>query len=161
VEPILVPEVLHEDGSRTILSMNKTEYERRHEMIKRVFLVSVFFLLIVGIACAQEDSKPPRVVSTVPENGSQDVDPSIKEISVTFNEEMTDGNWSWVYEDQGTFPQIIGQAYYSDNNTKNILPVKLEPNKAYVIWINSADYKNFKNKKGIPAVPFKFTFKTK
>ena len=129
-------------------------------MIKKVFFIAAFVLIIFGIAYAQEDSKPPRVVSTFPENGSKDVDPSIKEISVTFNEEMMDGNWSWVYEDKSTFPQIIGQAYYNDNNTTNTLPVKLEPNKEYIIWINSADYKNFKNRKGISAVPFRFTFKT-
>ncbi len=130
-------------------------------MIKKSFLVSALILIIFGIACAQEDSKPPRVVSTFPQNESKNVDPSIKEISVTFNEEMMDGNWSWVYEDKSKFPQIVGQAYYNDNNTKNTLPVKLEPNKEYVIWINSTEYKNFKNKNGIPAVPFKFTFKTK
>ena len=130
-------------------------------MIKKAFFIFTLILIIIGIACAQQDTKPPRVVSTFPKNGSQDVDPSIKEISVTFNEGMMDGNWSWVYEDKNTFPQMVGQAYYTDNNKKNILPVKLDPNKEYVIWINSADYQNFKNKNGIPAVPFRFTFKTK
>ena len=130
-------------------------------MIKRALFALAFILVMFGIACAQEGAKPPRVVSTFPENGSQDVDPSIKEISVIFNEEMMDGNWSWVYEDKDSFPQIIGQAYYTDNNTKNILPVKLEPDKEYVIWINSVEYQNFKNKNGTPAVPFRFTFKTK
>ena len=130
-------------------------------MVKKVFLVFVLILIVTGLACAQGDSKPPRVVSTFPQNGSQDVDPSIKEITVTFNEEMMDGNWSWAYDDKNKFPQIIGQAYYTDNNTKNILPVKLEANKEYIIWINSADWQNFKNKNGVPAVPFRFTFKTK
>jgi len=41
------------------------------------------------------------------------------------------------------------------------LPVKLEPNKEYVIWINTSNLKNFKDKSGNPALPFKFTFKTK
>jgi hypothetical protein len=135
--------------------------KRRTAMIKKAFLVFTFILIIFGVACAQEDTKPPRVVSTFPQNGSQDVDPSIKEISVTFNEEMMDGNWSWAYDDINKFPQIVGQAYYNDNNTKNIVPVKLEPNKEYVIWINSTSYQNFKNKKGTPVVPFRFTFKTK
>ena len=130
-------------------------------MIKKAFFIFTLILIIIGIACAQQDTKPPRVVSTFPKNGSQDVDPSIKEISVTFNEGMMDGNWSWAYDDQNKFPQIVGQAYYTDNNTKNILPVKLEPNKEYVIWINSTSYQNFKNKKGTPAVPFRFTFKTR
>jgi hypothetical protein len=130
-------------------------------MVKKASLVLALILITFGIACAQEDSKPPRVVSTFPQNGSQDVDPSIKEISVTFNEEMMDGNWSWAYDDIDKFPQMVGQAYYTENNTKNILPVKLEPNKEYVIWINSANYQNFKNTNGTPAIPFRFTFKTK
>jgi hypothetical protein len=130
-------------------------------MVKKVSLVLALILITFGIACAQEEAKPPRVVSTFPQNGSQDVDPSIKEISVTFNEEMMEGNWSWAYDDKDKFPQVVGQAYYTDNNTKNILPVKLEPNKEYVIWINSTSYQNFKNKNGTPAVPFRFTFKTK
>jgi hypothetical protein len=139
----------------------RREKERRTAMVKRAPFVVALILIIFGIACAQEDSKPPRVVSTVPQNGSQNVAPSLNEISVTFNEEMMDGNWSWVYEDINTFPQIVGQAYYTENNTKNIVPVKLEPNKEYVIWINSSTYQNIKNKKGVPAVPFRFTFKTK
>jgi len=92
---------------------------------------------------------------------SKNVDPSLSEISVTFNEEMMDQSWSWAYEDKNKFPQITGQAYYSRNNTTNILPVKLEPNKEYVIWINTSNLKNFKDKSGNPALPFKFTFKTK
>ena len=91
------------------------------------------------LARAEKDEKPPRVVSTVPENGSQDVDPSLGEMSVTFDEEMIDGNWSWAYEDENRFPQIVGQAFYDEGNKINRLSVKLEPNKEYVIWIDHAD----------------------
>ena len=123
----------------------------------------VFLLMATGVvpAYGEDDRRPPRVVSTFPQNGSVEVDPSLNEISVAFNEEMRDGNWSWVYEDKSTFPQIVGQAYYTDGMTKNVLPVKLEPNKEYVIWINSAKYKNFKDISGNSAFPFKFTFKTR
>ena len=130
-------------------------------MTKSAFLFIVILLLSFGIACGEKDSTAPRVISTLPLNGSQDVDPTLNEISVTFNEEMMDGNWSWVYEDKDTFPRITGQTYYIENNTVNILPVKLEPNKEYVIWINSAQFKNFKDKSGNPAHPFRFTFRTK
>ncbi len=72
----------------------------------------VFVLILIGftVACAEEDSTLPRVVSTFPLNMSQDIDPSIKDISVTFNEEMMDVNWSWAYEDKSQFPQMTGQA---------------------------------------------------
>ncbi|MDY6989728.1 MAG: Ig-like domain-containing protein [Thermodesulfobacteriota bacterium] len=130
-------------------------------MKKGAFLVFLLMVTNVVVAGGEQDSRPPRVVSTFPQNGSIDVDPSLNEISVTFNEAMRDGNWSWVYEDKNTFPQIVGQAYYNEDMTKNVLPVKLEPNKEYVIWINSQKFNNFKDKSGNPAFPFKFTFKTR
>lgn len=129
--------------------------------MKRTALLVVCLCLIVSVAaCSEKDSQPPRVVGTTPTNGSQDVDPALTEISVTFNEEMKDQSWSWAYEDKTKFPRMTGQPYYTDNNTKNMLPVKLEPDKEYVIWINTSKFKNFKDKTGNPALPFKFTFKT-
>ncbi|MGK7873750.1 MAG: Ig-like domain-containing protein [Xenococcaceae cyanobacterium] len=130
------------------------------EMFRKTLLVLTLVLMTFGVACAKKDTTPPRVVKTFPQNESQEVDPSLEEIAVVFNEEMMDQNWSWAYEDKNKFPQITGQAYYTENNTKNILPVKLEPNKEYVIWINTSQFKNFKDKSGNSAVPFKFTFKT-
>jgi hypothetical protein len=130
-------------------------------MTRKVILILLITVLNISVTCAEKDNKAPHVISTFPLNESENVDPSIKEISVTFNEEMMDGNWSWAYEDKGKFPQIAGQAYYTENNTKNVLPVRLEPGKEYIIWINSANYKNFKDKSGNPAFPFKFTFKTR
>ena len=131
-------------------------------MIRNPFIIVCMVLLLnVLITCAQKDTEAPRVVSTFPVNMAQDVDPSMTEISVTFNEEMTDGNWSWAYDDEDKFPQTTGQAYYTDTYTKNVLPVKLEANKEYVIWINSSSFKNFKDKSGNSSLPFRFTFKTK
>jgi hypothetical protein len=118
-------------------------------------------VLNLFMACERKDSKAPRVINTFPLNESQSVDPALNEISVTFNEEMMDENWSWAYSDKSEFPQIVGQAYYTENNTKNVLPVRLESNKEYIIWINSEKHKNFKDKSGNSSVPFKFTFKTR
>ena len=129
-------------------------------MKKETLILFLSTVVLFSAACGDNDSTPPRVVSTFPQNGSVDVDPSLNEISVAFNEKMRDGNWSWVYEDENTFPQIVGQAYYDENMTRNVLPVQLEPNKKYVIWINSANFNNFKDKSGNPAYPFKFTFQT-
>lgn len=130
-------------------------------MSRNGFFVLMVIVLILGLGCGKKETTIPRVVSTFPVNGERAVDPSIKEISVTFNEEMTDGNWSWAYDDKTKFPQVTGQAYYTDNYTRNVIPVKLEPNKEYVIWINSAKFNNFKDKSGNSAVPFKLTFKTR
>ena len=126
---------------------------------------AVILLVVLGIVCgcskkATEDTEPPQVVTTNPVNGSVDVDPSLTEISVTFNEEMMDA-CSWCMENKESFPQINGTPSYTDGNTKNIVPVKLESGKEYVIWINTSQYTNFKDKAGNSTVPYKLTFKTK
>ena len=127
----------------------------------RLFYFSIVLAIVIGfISCTGKDSKAPSVIATFPPNGSIDVDASIKEISVTFDEEMMDENWSWAYANKDQFPEMSGQPYYTEKFTKNILPVKLESNKEYEIWINSEKYKNFKDKAGNPAIPFMFVFKT-
>ncbi len=118
-------------------------------------------IVTVTLSCAEKDTSAPNVIATFPPNDSTDVDPSITEISVTFNEEMQDGNWSWAYTDKNRFPEMSGDPKYSEHNTKNTLPVKLEPNKEYEIWINSQKFSNFKDKSGNSAVPFKLVFKTR
>lgn len=130
-------------------------------MIQKVLFVLMMVLTIISVGCSEKETEAPRVVDTFPPNGSQDVDPSINEISVTFNEEMMDQSWSWAYTNKNEFPEMTEQPYYTESYTKNVLPVKLEPNKEYVIWLNSQKFKNFKDKSGNPLVPFKFTFKTK
>ena len=107
------------------------------------------------------DTEAPTVVSTTPPDGSQDVSPDITEISVTFSEAMMDKSWSWAYEQQDKFPQITGNPNYDASFTTNTLPVELEPNKEYEIWINTSQFKNFTDKVGNPATPYKLMFWTK
>jgi hypothetical protein len=124
--------------------------------------IAVFgFMTPGGSLFTVKDSQPPRVIRTSPVNQSWSVDPSLMEISVTFNEEMRDQSWSWAYKDKNLFPQVVGQAFYTDNNTTNVLPVKLEPNKHYEVWVNTLKYNNFKDLKGNSAAPFRFEFKTR
>jgi len=128
--------------------------------MKLVSLFLVSFLLNSSLVLAQ-DNNAAHVINTYPANGSTNVDPLLKEISVTFNKTMTDKSWSWVYANKKQFPAITGKAYYTKKLTKNHLPVKLESGKTYIIWINSKKFLNFKDKSGKPAKPFKLTFTTK
>ncbi len=116
-------------------------------------------MVSVVLSCTT-DNVPPKVISTVPANGDQSVDPSLSTLSVTFSEPMMDGNWSWAYTTKETFPETTGQPIYEDNHTKNVLPVRLAPNKEYEIWINSRRFHNFKDKAGNPSEPYKLVFKT-
>ena len=130
-------------------------------MIKLFRTILILTIVFSPLACTEKDSQAPNVVATYPSSGNIDVDPSINEISVTFDEEMMDGNWSWAYTDKNQFPSMTSDPYYTDNLTKNILPVKLEANKEYEIWINSQKFGNFKDKSGNSAAPFRLAFKTK
>jgi RNA polymerase sigma-70 factor (ECF subfamily) len=56
---------------------------------------------------------------------------------------------------------MTGKPRYLDDKKTCVLPVKLEPGKAYAIWINSAKFNSFRNKKHQPAVPYLLKFQTK
>jgi hypothetical protein len=132
-------------------------------MIKTSLLVILFFAAICPchpVEGAETGSLSPKVIATNPGNGDRDVDPSLSKVTVTFNKPMLDKSWSWSYEDKNSFPQTAGQPSYTDNGTTCVLPVKLEPGKRYVIWINTAKFKNFKDRNGNPAEPYKLVFTT-
>lgn len=129
-------------------------------MKRKIFISFIFSLSLLFIGCSQ-NSTVPKVINAFPQNGSQNVDPSVREIWVQFDKPMMDKSWSWAYTEKDKFPQLSGDPYYSEENTKNTLPVLLEANHEYDIWINTETLKNFKDKTGISAEPFELKFKTR
>ncbi len=117
--------------------------------------------LVVFAGCGSKEATTPHVIKTIPENGAQDVDPSLSEISVTFSEPMLDKSWSWCMESRETFPKASGNPQYSSDLTTCSVGVALESGKEYTIWFNRAENVNFKSKSGTPSTPYKLTFKTK
>ena len=130
--------------------------------MKRIYrILMVLAITTIFVSCTESDSVAPNVIETFPVTGSTDVDPSITEISVTFDEPMMDGTWSWAYSNKNMFPEMNGQPYYQPGLTKNVLPVKLESNKEYEVWINTGQFRNFKDQSGNSAIPFRLVFKTR
>lgn len=41
------------------------------------------------------------------------------------------------------------------------MKVRLDPGKTHARWLNSENFKNFKDKSGLPAVPYLLAFQTK
>ncbi len=146
-------------------AVHHLHYKEGEEMMvkKHPVLILVFLAFILWIPSVEgvDNKTAPKVVGSNPGNGSINVDPQLAKITVTFSKSMLDKSWSWSYEDKGSFPQVAGDPYYTDNGTTCVLPVKLEPNKRYVIWINTARLKNFKDLNGNPAEPYKLTFATR
>ena len=105
---------------------------------------------------------PPVVVKTVPQAGDLKVDPAVKAIKVTFSKAMlTKNNWSWVKVSPDTLPQITGNCYYLKDQRTCVLPVKLEPNKTYALWINKGQFNYFKDKSMNSALPYLLIFSTR
>ena len=133
--------------------------------MKATVAVVASLLWAVGMARAQEvsvKSLPASIIRTVPESGDTKVDASTTtQIKVTFSKEMRDGSWSWSQISDETFPQMAGTPRYLDDKRTCVVDVKLQPNKTYVIWLNSEKYRNFKDATGKPAVPYLLVFQTK
>jgi len=101
----------------------------------------------------------PKVVRTVPDAGSRDVDPGLALITVEFNVPMADGSWSWVGGGE-SFPGVEGKRPYFETEYIAVLPVRLEPSHDYRLSINSSKHTNFTSREGEPAAPYVFEFTT-
>jgi RNA polymerase sigma-70 factor (ECF subfamily) len=105
---------------------------------------------------------PPVVVRTVPQAGDTRVDAAkVTEIRATFSKEMADKSWSWAQISEESFPKITGDIRYDKDRRTCVLPVKLQPGKTYVLWLNSEKFDNFKDKDGHAAVPYLLVFQTR
>jgi beta-lactamase regulating signal transducer with metallopeptidase domain len=112
-----------------------------------------------SITATEDAAAPPRIIATSPKIGSKDVDPALKEITVTFDRDMG-GGMSWTGGGPG-FPQSPqgAKAHWRDKRIC-VLPVKLQPGHYYRVGINSPSYQNFRSANDIAATPTAITFKT-
>ncbi len=101
----------------------------------------------------------PHVIALEPSNGATRVDAaSVAVLRATFDRPM-EGSWSWVREG-GDFPETTGSAYFEEDGRTAALPVRLEPGRTYVVWLNSSRYQLFRDASGTPAPPLRWTFST-
>jgi RNA polymerase sigma-70 factor (ECF subfamily) len=112
-----------------------------------------------GLSSAQAGQGAPQIVSTSPSHGASDVDPGVKEITVTFDQDMS-GGMSWTGGGPEFPPTPEGkQARWRDKRTC-VLPVKLQAGHHYRVGINSVSYRNFQNEAGVPALTSSIYFTT-
>jgi len=102
----------------------------------------------------------PTVVSIKQfNNNSQQVNPTIKEITIEFSEALNGFNTGIDYGDLGSdgFPKNdVTKRYWAKDNKSWTIPVTLEANKKYQLLLTS----NFRSKKGIPLKPYLIEFET-
>jgi RNA polymerase sigma-70 factor (ECF subfamily) len=110
-------------------------------------------------------SSRPVVVKTVPAAGATDVDPNLKEITVTFSKDMMDRNWSVCQttppENFPEDPPSGAKMHYMPDKRTCVMPVKLQPGRTYVLWFNRGNYMAFKDTAGKSSWPYELVFETK
>jgi RNA polymerase sigma-70 factor (ECF subfamily) len=102
---------------------------------------------------------PPRVVLLEPPNGATEIDPALAVLRATFDRPM-EASWSWVTE-RSNFPETTGDAYFEPDARTAAMPVRLEPGRTYVVWLNSEQYQLFRDQQGIAAPPLRWVFSTR
>jgi len=148
---------------------NKNQMKERISMIAKFrktsrmpALAGVLFigLGLVTLTDAQTGGKPsaqgaaggqaPNIVATSPAIGATDVDPGLKEITVTFDQDMGAG-YSWTGGGPDYPPTPEGQKAQWRDKRICVLPVKLEAGHYYRVGINSSSYRNFRSAAGVSA----------
>ncbi len=102
----------------------------------------------------------PRIVSLLPPNGAQDVDPDLQAIVVTFDRPMKDGQWA-VMRLSDKFPEKGGEVFYDETKKVFTIPVKLKPDTEYELGLNAEGVYAFASEDGDPLYPVVIRFKTK
>ena len=113
----------------------------------------------VGPAEAKVAAGPPRVAKAIPDDGATDVDPKMRELRVTFDQDMRPGGYS-IVGGGPTFPAgPEARTRWLDARTI-MMPLKMEPNRDYQLSINTERFQNFRNTEGQPAEPYPIRFRT-
>jgi len=117
-------------------------------------------VLMAGALSWAAAQQAPKIVSTTPAIGATDVDPGLKEITVTFDQDMG-GGMSWT----GGGPEFPNspsgaRARWVDKRTC-ALPVALQPGHQYRVGINAPSFRNFRSQAGVSAEPSAITFRTR
>jgi RNA polymerase sigma-70 factor (ECF subfamily) len=99
----------------------------------------------------------------VPPAGATDVDPALKELTFTFSKDMVDGNWSVCQSTpKENFPEPgVGKMHYLPDKRTCVMPVKLQPGRTYVLWLNRGQYQSFQDTERHSSVPYLVAFETK
>ncbi len=101
----------------------------------------------------------PKLVATMPAIGAKDVDPTLVEMTFTFDRAMRDQSWSVVGAAADT-PKVVGAPKYDAARRVLTIPVQLEAGRTYRFGLNSEQKQGFQSEAGVPLEPVAFEFST-
>lgn len=105
-------------------------------------------------------ARRPKIVAMQPANGARDVDPATSAIVLTFDRAMLDRSWSVVGGGE-PFPKLAGEPSYDRERKVLTIPVALQPDHDYELWLNSERFQGFKSADGEPMAPVRVRFRTR
>lgn len=120
---------------------------------------SCIVFLLVALTLTPAFADPPKVLKATPDNGDADVDPTVAEIRVEFDQDMSPSGHS-VCGGGPTFPEITAKPTWADKRTI-VIPVKLKPGSDYRLSINCPAAQNFRSATGEACEPYPISFKTR
>jgi len=121
----------------------------------RFILILVAVLTCSGLVAAA----PPKVIEASPDNGATDIDPTLKEMRIVFDQDMNPRGVS-VVSTGPTFPGAQGKMPKWQDARTCLTPIQLAPNREYKLSINSDRFRGFQNANSEPAEPYPIEFKT-
>jgi hypothetical protein len=105
----------------------------------------------------QIEQQRPKVVSIAEfENGSTEVDPTLKTITIVFDRQLMGQGYS-IHNGSGAFPKTEGVAY-ADENRSVVMQVALEPETEYGFILKGT---RFRSVDGVGMKDYSVTFKTR
>ena len=106
------------------------------------------------------EAKAPKVMGVDPPNGSQDVDPDRKTITITFDRPMYKGNWGF-RPGPKTPKDDEKEATWDASGKVHTLYVQLEPDQEYEFWLNEEDFLLYMSTESVHLIPYKISFRTR
>ena len=104
----------------------------------------------------------PKIVKMFPENGAKNVDPNISQVYLTFDLPMGDGRaWASNTADGTALDHDPDQnVFWTADQLTCVAPVKLQPNKRYVVYLNIRPFIGFASLAGVPSAGLTYSFET-
>ena len=102
----------------------------------------------------------PRLVSSWPSHGAQDVPAGEQTLVFEFSEPMARDRMSVTTGNAGAAPEFIGAPAFSADGRTFRIRMRLQPGLTYVIGANSPNHSNFQSERGEPAAPVVIRFST-
>jgi len=101
----------------------------------------------------------PTVIKATPDNGDKDVDPTLRRITIEFDQDMDVRYGYSICGGGDQYPKLTGPPRWASKR-RLFITVRLQPNHDYAFSINCLAALKFRNVVGEPAIPYPITFST-